>query len=44
VILVEGIMTFVPITWLAVMALTILVTINGVATGCKLIADSKGKK
>ena|ERR1700733_11866151 len=41
VLLVEGCMTFVPLLALSLAALTLLTTINGVATGCKLIADSK---
>jgi hypothetical protein len=40
-VLVEGVMTFAHTTWLSAVALALLVTINGVATGCNLALDSK---
>ena len=39
VILIEGVMTFAGIGWLAAMALALLVTINGIATACNLVND-----
>jgi hypothetical protein len=41
VILIEGTMTFVPILGLAIAALALLTTINGVATAVRLVTDSK---
>jgi hypothetical protein len=39
--LLEGVMTFSSTQWLAIAALTMLIVINGIATGCNLVADRR---
>ena len=39
--LLEGVMTFASTQWLGIAALAILVMINGIATGCNLVADRR---
>jgi hypothetical protein len=41
VVLIEGTMTFAHTPWLSLLALGLLVSINGIATGCNLVADQK---
>lgn len=45
VVLLEGTMTFAATPWLSATALALLLGINGIASGCNLLADSrKGKQ
>jgi hypothetical protein len=39
--LLEGVMTFSSTQWLGIAALTMLIVINGIATGCNLVADRR---
>jgi hypothetical protein len=39
--LLEGVMTFSGTQWLGITALTMLIVINGIATGCNLVADRR---
>jgi hypothetical protein len=39
--LLEGVMTFSGTQWLGITALTVLIVINGIATGCNLVADRR---
>ena len=39
--LLEGVMTFSNTQWLGITALTMLIVINGIATGCNLVADRR---
>ena len=44
VVLLEGVMTFSKTAWLALIALVMLVAINGFVTACNLIADMRLKR
>jgi len=44
VVLIEGIMTFSHLVWLSVVTLIVLMTINGIATGCNLVLDYRSNK
>jgi hypothetical protein len=37
----EGVMTFSSTQWLGIAALTMLIVINGIATGCNLVGDRR---
>jgi hypothetical protein len=39
--LLEGVMTFSSTPWLGITALMMLIVINGIATGCNLVADRR---
>jgi len=39
--LLEGVMTFSSTQWLGITALAMLIVINGIATGCNLVADRR---
>jgi len=39
--LLEGVMTFSSTQWLGIAALTMLIVINGIATGCNLVTDRR---